>query len=78
MMSPLVSLVRWCSSSAPIVFLRDSRFGMPAVQSVHLVGLTVFLAAIVVLDARLAGVGMMDESLLWLERQLKPWAAGAW
>jgi uncharacterized membrane protein len=47
------------------------------VQSVHLVGITVFLAAIIVLDARLAGVGMMDESLLWLERQLKPWIAGA-
>ena len=76
-MSPLVSLVRWCSTLAPIVFVRDSRYGMPAVQSVHLVGITVFLAAIVVLDARLAGVGMMDESVLWLERQLKPWAAGA-
>jgi len=77
MISPFISLVRWCSNSALIVFVRDSRFGMPAVQSVHLVGITVFLAAIVVLDARLAGVGMMDESLLWLERQLKPWAAGA-
>jgi uncharacterized membrane protein len=77
MMSSLAALVRWCSTSAPIVFVRDSRYGMPAVQSVHLVGITVFLAAIIVLDARVAGVGMMDESLVWLERQLKPWIAGA-
>jgi uncharacterized membrane protein len=77
MMSSLVALVRWCSTSAPIVFVRDSRYVMPAVQSVHLIGITVFLAAIVVLDVRLAGVGVMDESLLWLERQLKPWIAGA-
>ena len=52
-------------------------YGMPAVQSVHLVGITVFLAAILVLDLRLAGVGMMDWSLPGLEQQLKPWVIGA-
>jgi ligand-binding SRPBCC domain-containing protein len=31
---------------------------MPAVQSVHLVGITVFLAAILVLDLRLAWLGV--------------------
>jgi uncharacterized membrane protein len=76
-MSPLVTLVRWCSTSAPMVYVRDSPYGMPALQSVHLVGITVFLAAIVVLDVRLAGVGLKDESLVWLERQLLPWATGA-
>src|SRR5262249_33039965 len=77
MMSSLSALVRWCSTLAPVVFVRDSRFGMPAVQSVHLVGITVLLAAIVVLDLRLAGLGMMNESLPWVERQLKPWILGA-
>jgi hypothetical protein len=77
MMSPFLTFVRWCSTSVPIVFVRDSRYGMPAVQSVHLLGITVFLAAILVLAVRLAGVGLMDWSLLGLERQLKPWALGA-
>ena len=77
MMHSLAALVRWCSTLAPIVFVRDSRYGMPAVQSVHLVGITVLLAAIVVLDLRLAGIGMMNESLVWVERQLKPWIGGA-
>jgi hypothetical protein len=77
MISLLDRLVRWCSTSVPIVNLRDSKYGMPAVQSVHLVGITVFLAAILVLDLRLAGVGMMDWSLPPLRRQLKPWAVGA-
>jgi uncharacterized membrane protein len=76
-MSLLVTLVRWCSTSALIVYVRDSRYGMPAVQSVHLVGITVFLAAIVVLDVRLAGIGLKDESLGWLERQLIPLATSA-
>src|SRR5262249_54397164 len=77
MLSLLHDLLIWCSTSAPIVFVRDSRFGMPAVQSVHLVGITVFLAAILVLDLRLAGVAMKEWPLLWLERQLAPWALGA-
>jgi len=77
MLAPLLAFVQWCSTWAPIVFLRDSRYGMPVVQSVHLVGITLFLAAILVLDLRLAGIGLKDESLHRLERQLKPWAIAA-
>jgi hypothetical protein len=77
MMSSLVSFLDWCSKSTAIVFIRDSSFGMPAVQSVHLVGLTMLLAAILVLNLRLAGVSMMDWSLPSVERQLRPWALGA-
>ena len=73
----MLSLLHWCSTWAPIVFIRDSRYGMPAVQSVHLMGLTVFLAAMVVLDLRLAGFGNRELSLCALARQLKPWRTGA-
>jgi hypothetical protein len=76
MSAPLLTLVQWCSALAPIVYIRDSRYGMPAVQSVHLVGITMFLAAVLVLDARLAGIGVLDSSPVRLERQLKPWATG--
>ena len=71
------SVLEWCSNTTAIVYIRDSSFGMPAVQSVHLVGLTVLLAAILVLNLRLAGVSMMDWSLPAVERQLRPWAWGA-
>jgi hypothetical protein len=77
MMSVFQAFVDWSSTSAPIVFVRDSKYGMPAVQSIHLVGITVFLAAVLLLNLRLAGIGMTDLALPWLERQLKPWAAGA-
>jgi hypothetical protein len=60
-----------------IVFLRDSQYGMPAMQSVHLVGITVLLASMLVLNLRLAGLAMVDTPLVWLARQLKPWALGA-
>lgn len=72
-----LSLIHWCSTWAPIVFIRDSKYGMPAVQSVHLTGLTVLLATMVMLDLRLAGVGNRESSVSGLARQLKPWMAGA-
>jgi hypothetical protein len=75
-MAQLMSWLEWCSNTRAIVYIRDSSFGMPAVQSVHLVGLTALLAAIVVLNLRLSGVGMMDWSLAAIERQLRPWAWG--
>jgi hypothetical protein len=76
-MSSVASLLDWCSNTRTILYIRDSSFGMPAVQSVHLIGLTVLLAAILVLNLRLAAVSMVDWSLPAVERQLRPWALGA-
>ncbi len=59
-----------------IVFIRDSQYGMPIVQSVHLVGLTLLLATVLVLNLRLAGVALKDSSLDWLAQQLRPWLRG--
>ena len=59
-----------------IVFIRDSQYGMPIVQSVHLVGLTLLLATVLVLNLRLAGVALKDSSLDWLAQQLRPWMLG--
>ena len=60
MMSSLVTLVRWCSTSAPIVFFATAGTGCRPFSRCIWSGMTVFLAAILVLDLRLAGVGMMD------------------
>ena len=59
-----------------IVFIRDSQYGMPIVQSVHLVGLTILLATVLLLNLRLAGAALQDWSLEWLARQLRPWTIG--
>jgi hypothetical protein len=73
----VISLLQWFSNWGPIVFIRDSKYGMPAVQSFHLMGLAVFLATTVALNLRLAGIGMRDLSFVSLARQLRPWASGA-
>lgn len=77
MTTSIRSFLDWCSNTETIIYIRDSSYGMPAVQSVHLIGLTVLLAAMLVLNLRLAAVSMMDWSLPAVERQLRPWALGA-
>jgi len=75
-MSLFFALQSW-SGWAPFLFIRDSKYGMPAVQSFHLMGLTILLTTVLVLDLRLAGLGLRDYGLSWLARQLKPWTLGA-
>ena len=59
-----------------IIWIRDSQYGMPITQSVHLVGLTMLLAAVLVVNLRLAGVALADSPIEWLSRQLRPWMLG--
>src|SRR4029453_571362 len=77
MIVALASLLDSIANSRWMIYIRDSSYGMPALQSVHLVGLTILLAAILVLNLRLVSVSMLDWPLPSLVRQLKPWAVGA-
>jgi uncharacterized protein DUF6644 len=77
MIAALISVLDRISNTHWIVVMRDSSYGMPAVQSFHLVGLTFLLGAVFVLNLRLSSVGMRDWSLPVLERQLRPWTLGA-
>jgi len=73
----LLSLLQSVSNWAPIVLIRDSKYGMPAVQSFHLVGLMMLLTTVVALDLRLTGLALRDYGISRLARQLKPWTVGA-
>ncbi|HTS32282.1 MAG TPA: DUF6644 family protein [Bryobacteraceae bacterium] len=68
-----LSILQACSNWGPIVLIRDSKYGMPGVQSIHLTGLTILLATVVILDLRLAGFGSPDPPPGFLARQLRPW-----
>jgi len=73
----LLALLQTVSSWAPIVFIRDSKYGMPAVQSFHLLGLTMLLATVVALNLRLVRLALSDYGLSRVAGQLKPWTLGA-
>lgn len=65
--------MHWCYYSKDYAFVRDSRYAIPLLQSVHLVGITLLLGTTVVLNLRLLGGGFRRLPLPVLSEQLWPW-----
>jgi hypothetical protein len=60
--------------SKTIDILRNSKYAIPLIQSVHLLGLTILLGVTVILNLRLLGIGMTSFRLPALSAQLWNWA----
>jgi len=65
--------VQWCYYSQDYAFIRDSKYGVPILQSLHLTGITLLLGTIVVLNLRLLGFGFRQIPLPLLADQLWRW-----
>lgn len=60
--------------SKTIDILRNWKYAIPLLQSVHLLGLTILLGVTLILNIRLLGIGMKSFSLFSLSSQLWRWA----
>jgi hypothetical protein len=69
----LDSFLQWCYHSRLLGVIRDSTYGIPVVQSIHLVGITFLLGSAVVLNFRLLNIGMRGIPLVDLARNLLKW-----
>jgi hypothetical protein len=65
--------VQWCYYSKDYAFIRDSRYGIPILQSLHLTGITLLLGTVLILNLRLLGIGFRRLPLPILSEQLWPW-----
>jgi hypothetical protein len=64
---------QWCYVAPSLSIIRDTRFGMPIVQTFHLLGITMLLGMTIVLGVRLIDVGFRRIALDTLVAQLWPW-----
>ena len=55
--------------------IRDSPWLFPVIESVHLVALAFIGGAILLVDLRLIGVGLSEQPLERIERDVRPWMA---
>jgi hypothetical protein len=53
--------------------IRQSAWLFPAIEAVHLLGLALLGGAVLMLDLRLLGAGLVTQSPAALERQTRPW-----
>ena len=56
------------------IWVRDSRFGFPVIETVHLFGIVSLVGSTSVLDLRFWGVLFKDEPVSILAGRLVPWA----
>jgi hypothetical protein len=65
--------VQWCYYSKDYAFVRDSKYAIPLLQSLHLAGITLLLGTTLILNMRLLGFGFRRLPLPLLSEQLGPW-----
>jgi len=67
-------LSQWVNQSQLGVYMRDSLYAFPIVETLHIFGIVLLLSSAFLLDLRLFGVGpMRDEPVKKLARWILPW-----
>lgn len=68
----------WLAATPPSHFLQDNEaWAIPAIQTVHIVGIGVTTGSAFLLTLRVVGVSGMDQTLLEAQRRYLPWLIGA-
>ena len=73
----LLPFFEWCEQLWLGQFIVGSNWLFPAIESVHLLGLSLLGGAILVVDMRLLGLGLKNHPVTELARDARPWLIGA-
>lgn len=69
----LLPFFQWCEATPLGDAIRESQWLFPVIESIHLLGLVVIAAAVLVVDMRLFGVGLRDQPVSRLARGVEPY-----
>jgi hypothetical protein len=64
---------QWMNDLAVSKAIGESIWIFPVVQAIHLLFLALFAGAILIVDLRLLGLGMKDQSVAKIARDARPW-----
>ena len=70
-------MFEWCDATAVGAAVRSSLWWFPVIEAVHLLGLSVLGGALLLVDLRLLGVGLRNQTISELADQMRPWLVGA-
>lgn len=77
MSGEISALFTWLHDTAFGTMVRESTWAEPAIETVHVLTLTVFLGFVILLDLRLLDVVMRRTPVSTVFRQLNPWLFAA-
>ena len=73
-MPSLLAWCQWLEHTSMGIWVRDSRWGFPVIETVHLFGMVSLVGSTSVVDLRFWGVLFKDEPVSSLMGRLVPWA----
>ena len=71
----ILQICEWIGNTSMSVGIRESIWTYPIIESVHVLGLTLFLGLLLLWDTRLLGLVLRRVPVSALWRQLFPWIA---
>lgn len=76
-MESLSALLNWLGNTPLALFISESDWAFPAIESVHVIALALVVGTIAIVDLRLLGVASMHRPYRELAREVLPctWAA---
>ena len=63
----------WCEATWLGQLVRDSVWLFPAIEAVHLLGLSLLGGSLLILDLRLLGAGLRNQPIALIARGARPW-----
>jgi len=73
----LLPFFQWCYQTALGEEIRESIWLFPVIEAFHLVGLGVVIGAVLMVDLRLLGAGLVKQPVAQLSAAVEPWLLGS-
>lgn len=68
----------WLASTPPSVFIQEhNAWTIPAIQSVHIVGIALVMGSVLMIDLRILGLAWTDQTLRQTTSRFGPWLTGS-
>ena len=68
----------WLASTPPSVFIQEhNAWAIPAIQSVHIVGIALVMGSVLMIDLRILGLAWTDQTLGQTSSRFGPWLTGS-
>jgi len=68
----------WLSTTSPSVFIQEhNSWTIPAIQSIHIVGIAMVMGSVLMIDLRILGLAWVDQTLRQTANRFGPWLTGS-
>lgn len=68
----------WLSTTSPSVYIQEhNTWTIPAIQSIHIVGIALVMGSVLMIDLRILGLAWVDQTLRQTVSRFGPWLTGS-